>query len=53
MDCTPRAAAPHEVVGGGDAIHQWPLGAAACYLLVMLTAALLMTSSYPEGQLCP
>ena len=29
--------------------HQCPLGVAACYLLVMLTAALLMTSSHSEG----
>ena len=30
--------------------HSCSLGTAACYLLVMLTAALLMTSSHSEGQ---
>ena len=30
-------------------LHQCSLGTAACYLLVMLTAAILMTSSHSEG----
>ena len=35
---------------GVGARHQRSLGTAACYLLVMLTAALLMTSSHSEGR---
>ena len=34
---------------GVEAPHQCPLGTAACYLLVMLTCAPLMTSSHSEG----
>ena len=45
MDCP-------ELVGG-DAIRQWSLGAVACYLLFMLTCAVLMTSSYSEGRPYP
>ena len=37
---------------GVGAPHQCSLGAAACYLLFMLTAALLMTSLHSEGTIC-
>ena len=40
---------PPEGGGGVGAPHQCSLGAATCYLLVMLTCAVLMTSSHSEG----
>ena len=48
MECL--APAP-PLAKGVNATHPWPLAAVACGLLLLLTCALLMTSSHSEGPL--